>query len=63
MPPDSKPRQGFLEPDVFDQLCAETPANLRPGITFIYYTGFRTGAAKRITWRWLVVTARKWKSG
>ncbi|HEV2522715.1 MAG TPA: tyrosine-type recombinase/integrase [Candidatus Acidoferrales bacterium] len=50
MPPDSKPRKGFVNPDVFVQLRAAMPENLRPLITFLYYTGCRTGAAKKITW-------------
>lgn len=50
MPKDSKPRTGFLEPDVFAMLLKTLPANLRPLITFIYYTGCRKGAALRISW-------------
>jgi len=30
MPPDSKPRKGFLNPDVFVKLRAALPENLRP---------------------------------
>jgi hypothetical protein len=26
------------------------PENLRPATVFLYYTGCRTGAAKKITW-------------
>ena len=50
MPQDSKPRQGFVNPDVFAKLQNALPKNLRPIITFIYFTGCRLGAAKKITW-------------
>lgn len=43
-------RQGFVEPHVFVQLREALPENLRPLITFLYYTGCRLGAAKQITW-------------
>jgi integrase len=50
MPRDSKPRGGFIEPNVFSALLAKLPKNLQPLITFIYYTGCRKGAALKITW-------------
>lgn len=50
MPPDSKPRKGFVNPDVFVKVRAEMSENLRPLVSFLYYTGCRTGAAKKITW-------------
>jgi integrase len=50
MPRDSKPRQGFVTPEVFKTLRDALPENLRPLITFIYYTGCRKGAALKITW-------------
>ncbi len=50
MPPDSKPREGFVSPDVFLQLRCALPKNLRPLITFLYHTGCRLGAAQQITW-------------
>ena len=50
MPQDSKPRQGFVNPEVFATLRGALPKNLRPLIVFIYYTGCRLGAAKKITW-------------
>jgi integrase len=50
MPEDSKPRKGFVDPDVFAKLRAALPDNLHPLITFLYFTGCRTGAAKKITW-------------
>lgn len=43
-------RQGFVDPYVFAQLRDALPENLRPLITFLYYTGCRLGAAKQITW-------------
>ena len=50
MPEDSKPRKGFVTPDVFATLLAALPENLRPLVQFIYCTGMRRGAALRITW-------------
>jgi integrase len=50
MPPDSKPRKGFVTPDVFEQLRAALPKHLHLLITFLYYTGCRLGAATLITW-------------
>jgi integrase len=43
-------RQGFVDPVVFKQLRDALPKKLRPLITFLYYTGCRLGAAKKITW-------------
>ena len=43
-------RQGFVDPHVFAQLRDALPENLRPLITFLYFTGCRLGAAKQITW-------------
>src|SRR5713101_4250049 len=50
MPQDSKPRKGFVNPDVFAKLLATLPEHLRPLIKFLYYTGCRKGAALQITW-------------
>jgi integrase len=50
MPTDSKPRKGFVTPEVFAQLRNALPKHLRPLITFLYYTGCRLGAATAITW-------------
>jgi integrase len=50
LPADSKPRKGFVTPDVFASLLAALPENLRPLVQFIYCTGMRRGAALRITW-------------
>src|SRR5207302_1543747 len=49
MPADSKPRKGFVTPDVFASLLGALPQNLRPLVQFIYCTGMRRGAALRIT--------------
>jgi integrase len=43
-------RQGFVDPAVFAQLREALPENLRSLATFLYYTGCRLGAAKKITW-------------
>ena len=50
MPPDSKPRKGFLNPDAFAKLLAALPSTLRPLVLFTYCTGMRRGAALKITW-------------
>jgi integrase len=50
MPKDSKPRTGFIDPDVFERLRATLPKRLRLLVTFLYYTGCRVGAAMQITW-------------
>jgi integrase len=50
MPQDSKPRTGFVDPDVFNKLLNELPEHLRPLIRFMYRTGCRKGAALKITW-------------
>ena len=50
MPPDSKPRKGFVNPDVFAKLLAALPKHLRPLVLFLYRTGCRVGAAQRIKW-------------
>jgi integrase len=59
MPKDSKPRQGFVNPDVFGQLREALPKHLRPLITFLYYTGCRVGAAKQITWQMVSKDAKE----
>ena len=43
-------RQGFIDPVIFSKLRDALPNNLRPLITYLYYTGCRLGAAKKITW-------------
>jgi integrase len=50
MPEDSKPRKGFVKPEVFAQLVAALPKRLQPLVTFLYNTGCRIGAAKQIVW-------------
>lgn len=50
MPSDSKPRKGFVSPEVFVKLRDALPSHLRSLITFLYYTGCRLGAATEITW-------------
>ena len=50
MPQDSKPRQGFVTPAVFAKLRDALPANLRPLVVFMYFTGCRLGAAKKLKW-------------
>jgi integrase len=50
LPRDSEPRKGFLDLPDFNTLRTNFPAHLRPTLTFLYYSGCRTGAAKKITW-------------
>lgn len=50
MPQDSKPRQGFVAPVVFATLRDALPTNLRPLIVFLYFTGCRLGAARKLRW-------------
>jgi integrase len=44
------PRQGFINPDLFEKLLAALPEKLQPLVIFLYYTGCRLGAARQITW-------------
>ncbi len=50
LPADSKPRKGFLDVSGFNTLREAMPAKLRPTLTFLYFSGRRSGAAKKITW-------------
>jgi integrase len=50
MPKDSAPRKGFLSADEFEKLRKALPNNIRPVVEFMYYTGCRKGAARKITW-------------
>jgi len=50
LPKDSEPREGFLEIEDFNKLREALPEHLRPAVTFLYYSGQRIGAAKKITW-------------
>lgn len=45
-------RKGFLKPDGFVKLRNAMPENLHPLVTFLYTTGCRIGAAKKIIWDW-----------
>lgn len=47
---DGDPREGFIEADVFNKLRDALPSHLQPLMTFCYYTGWRIGAARQITW-------------
>jgi integrase len=50
LPADSKPRKGFLDLPEFNTLRETMPEKLRPTLTFLYFSGCRSGAAKKITW-------------
>jgi integrase len=49
-----EPREGFLYPDQFAGLRAAMPANLQPILTYLYLTGCRVGAAKKVDWTQVV---------
>ena len=42
--------RGFIGQSGYDAIYNEMPENLRPLLQFLYITGFRSGAAKQITW-------------
>lgn len=44
------PRQGFLEPERFAELKGAMPENLKTTLHYLYFTGCRTGAAKKVEW-------------
>jgi integrase len=46
-------RKGFIKPDQFVKLRTAMPKHLHPLVTFLYTTGCRTGAAKKIIWDWV----------
>lgn len=48
---EDRPRQGFLEPDQFDSIVRQLPVDLRPLVTFLYWTGWRKGEATSLQWR------------
>jgi integrase len=49
-----EPREGFLYADQFAGLRAAMPANLQPILTYMYLTGCRSGAAKKVDWTQVV---------
>jgi integrase len=53
MQEESAPRTGFVEQVQFQQLREALPERLHPLVTFLYQTGCRTGAAKKIVWDWV----------
>jgi site-specific recombinase XerD len=50
LPEDSKARKGFIDHEGFVALRDAMPTHLRPAVTFLYFSGCRSGAAKEITW-------------
>jgi integrase len=48
--PESNPRQGFLEPDQYETLLGELPANLKALFVCGYHTGARKGELRSIQW-------------
>jgi integrase len=51
---ESEPREGFLYADEFNQLLSAMPANLHPIMRYLYMTGCRVTAAKRVDWTQVV---------
>jgi len=47
---DPEPRQGFLHPAKFSELHDAMPENLQPILFYLYLTGCRTTAAKKVDW-------------
>jgi integrase len=45
-----EPRQGFLHPAKFSELHDAMPENLQPLLFYLYLTGCRTAAAKKVDW-------------
>ena len=50
LPADSRPRKGFFDLPEFNTPRDAMPEKLRPKLTFLYFSGCRSGAAKKITW-------------
>ena len=50
MLPEPPAREGFLEAQRFNELKQAMPERLRPFLHYLYFTGCRTGAAKKIEW-------------
>ena len=50
MLPEPPAREGFLEAQRFNELKQAMPERLRPFLHYPYFTGCRTGAAKKIEW-------------
>jgi integrase len=50
LPRDSDARVGFLDVPDFEKLRDAMLAQLQPTVTFLYYSGFRSGAAAKIAW-------------
>lgn len=51
-------RQGFLEPEKFEELLSLIPTHLKPLIIFLYYTGVRGKEALQIQWPQVDLDAR-----
>jgi integrase len=53
MPQDSDAAGEYVAPDAFEKIIGHLPSNLHPFFQFLYATGCRIGAAKKITWSML----------
>jgi integrase len=52
---EADPREGFLDGDEFRRLRFVMPLTLWPLVTYLYVTGCRVGAAKKIDWSQIVL--------
>jgi integrase len=61
MPKENPPRQGFVEPEEIRAILEHLSENLHPLILFLYATGCRSGAAKKVTWEHVDLKAKEIK--
>jgi len=47
---EGQPRQGFVEPEQFNNVREKLPEHLWPLVTFLYRCGVRVGEARQVTW-------------
>lgn len=59
MLPEPEPREGFLYPKQFAALRDAMPEILRPILTYLYLTGCRVGAAKKVDWSQVIFEGDK----
>lgn len=47
---ESEPREGFLQPELYQKLLVELPEEIRLLFVIAYHVGLRKGALLRIKW-------------
>ena len=47
---EAPPREGFVTPPIFDRIRAELPPHLRDFVAFLYFSSWRVGEARSLTW-------------